>query len=353
MRNIKLLARAFLVYALCLPALAPANAARPENVLVIINDNSPVSREIGLYYANKRNIPAKNVLHIKCPTEETIYHAQYPTLIEQPVKQYLAKTGLKNKVDYLVLTKGVPIGLKGDRSVDSLLMCMDFGLDSKKRKNPVPNPYYNKKEHFSHKKYGFYLATRLDGYTKKDAKALVDRALAAKPKREVFLFDITPARNTGGYRLFNDEMRRAHSDLLRRGYLSILEDTYDFVGRRNNLMGYCSWGSNDGGFDKVKYRGNVFLPGSIAETAVSSSARTFQPTEEGQSLIADLIKSGVTGVKGYVTEPTISAIANPSILFDRYVSGYDLAESFYMASRFIFWKDLVVGDPLTAPYAKR
>jgi len=346
-------ARTFLISALCWLVLPPAHAAGPENILVIINDNSPISREVGLYYAKKRGVPSKNVLHIKCPTEERMHDKQYPTLVEQPVKRYLAKTGLKDKVDYLVLTKGVPIALRGGLSVDGLLMCMDLGLDFEKMKRPLPNPYYDKKEHFSHKKYGFYLAARLDGYTTKDAKALVDRALAAKPKREVFLFDLTPARNTGGYRTFNDSMKRAHSDLIKRGFLSILENTYEFVGRRNNLMGYCSWGSNDARFDKEKYRGNVFLPGSIAETAVSNSARTFQSTEEGQSLIADLIKSGVTGVKGYVSEPTLSAIANPAILFDRYVSGYNLAESFYMASRLIFWKDLVIGDPLTAPYAKR
>ena len=117
-------------------------------------------------------------------------------------------------------------------------------------------------------------------------------------------------------------------------------------------MGYASWGSNDRRFDKEKYRGNRFLPGSIAETAVSTSARTFVPTEEGQSLIGDLIKSGVTGVKGYVAEPGLFAVARPSILFDRYVSGYNLAESFYMASQVIYWRDVVIGDPLAAPYAK-
>ena len=98
----------------------------------------------------------------------------------------------------------------------------------------------------------------------------------------------------------------------------------------------------------------TFAPGSIAETAVSTSGRNFQnPDAPGQSLIADLIKQGVTGCKGYVSEPYADAIARADILFERYTAGYNLAESFYMASVSAHWKDVVLGDPLCAPYANR
>ncbi|HCM73924.1 MAG TPA: hypothetical protein DIS87_07280, partial [Armatimonadetes bacterium] len=62
-----------------------------------------------------------------------------------------------------------------------------------------------------------------------------------------------------------------------------------------------------------------------------------------QSLIADLIRGGVTGVKGYVSEPYTFAMADPQVLFDRYTRGYTLAESFYAASPILKWKDLVIG----------
>ncbi len=342
-----------LVAASCSKANAPVaveKPASPTNVLIIVNDNSAISKEVGAYYAEKRKIAEKYVLHIKCTDQERMASADYMPQIGKPVKDFLAKSGLS--IDYIVLTKGVPIATLNQFSVDGLLMTMDGGLDIGKVKGPLMNPYYGKEEHHSHDKYGLYLVTRLDGYTKEDAKALVDHALAARPQKEVFLFDLEPRRINPGYKEFNDDMRKADEILKARGYVSVLENTDEFVGKRNNLMGYCSWGSNDAKFDKTKYRGNRFLPGSIAETAVSTSARTFVPTEEGQSLIGDLIKSGVTGVKGYCNEPTLAAIANPAILFDRYVSGYNLAESFYMASRFMYWKDIVVGDPLVAPYAK-
>jgi uncharacterized protein (TIGR03790 family) len=89
------------------------------------------------------------------------------------------------------------------------------------------------------------------------------------------------------------------------------------------------------------------------ETFVSTSGHTFNKIDKWwQSLIVDLIDQGVTGVKGYVSEPFTFALARPDILFDRYTSGYNLAESFSMASPILKWKDVVIGDPLCRPYRK-
>lgn len=353
MRKLFLLMLVVLTSASCSKANTPVaetKPAGPTNLLVVINDNSAISKEVGQYYAEKRNIASKYILHVKCPDKEMITAGEYEVHVLKPVKAFVEKPGIG--IDYIVLTKGVPLAIGGGHSIDGLLVCMDAGLDHRNQKGPAANPYFEKNEPFSHDKFGMYLVTRLDGYTKEDAKALVDRAIAARPQKEVFLFDLDPHRSQGGYKGFNEDMQKAHEILKARGFTSTIDTGEEFLGRRNNLMGYCSWGSNDRKFDKEKYRGNRFLPGSIAETAVSTSGRTFVPTEEGQSLVGDLIKSGVTGVKGYYAEPTLAAIASPSILFDRYVSGYNLAESFYMASRFVFWRDIVIGDPLVAPYAK-
>ena len=126
-----------------------------------------------------------------------------------------------------------------------------------------------------------------------------------------------------------------------------------FAGSRVPLAGYASWGSNDGAFDEGAYRTLAFVPGALAETFVSTSGRSFRPIKDGgQSLVVDLVAQGVTGVKGYVSEPYTIALARADILFDRYTSGRNLAESFYAASPVTHWKDVVVGDPLCAPYRK-
>jgi uncharacterized protein (TIGR03790 family) len=96
---------------------------------------------------------------------------------------------------------------------------------------------------------------------------------------------------------------------------------------------------------------NSWNPGTLVETYVSTSGRTFNyPGSYGQSLAADLILDGVSGTKGYVYEPYLSATAHPDILYDEYTDGYYSAESYYMASEFLSWMDVVVCDPKLAVY---
>lgn len=97
---------------------------------------------------------------------------------------------------------------------------------------------------------------------------------------------------------------------------------------------------------------NEWIPGALAETYVSTGGRSFiYGTSYGQSLVADLLRDGVTGLKGYVYEPYLGAVAHPNILFKAYTEGYTLAESFSMASEIgLSWMDAIVGDPKLAPY---
>src|SRR5690606_9622500 len=94
--------------------------------------------------------------------------------------------------------------------------------------------------------------------------------------------------------------------------------------------------------------------GALAETFVSTSARSLQPgTGYGQSLIADWLAEGVVGAKGYVFEPFTIALALPHVYMDRYTDesqgmAYNMAESFAMASRTLSWMEVVLGDPKTS-----
>jgi tetratricopeptide (TPR) repeat protein len=42
----------------------------------------------------------------------------------------------------------------------------------------------------------------------------------------------------------------------------------------------------------------------------------------------------------------------PDILFPAYLSGFNLAESFYLATPYLSWQTVVVGDPLCAPFGR-
>lgn len=322
---------------------------KPSQVLVVENTHSPDSVALARYYMHARRIPAGNLCPLACPTAEECSLQEYQDDIDAPVQRFLASHHLR--VDFIVLTRGIPIrtheGIRGGFSVDSILGSMSI-VD---RHPHAPNPYFRRNESFSHALYNLYLVSRLDGYTLRDCELLVDNSLAARPVKGTWLLHVGPGHDTGGYQAVNQGMEQAASILSRKGMTVAIDRNTAFPSGAA-LAGYFSWGSNDKSFDPAAYHKLTFVPGAIAETAVSTSGRTFRDRgAPGQSLIADLIAQGVTGVKGYVSEPLVDAIALADVLFDRYTSGYSLVESFYMASRYIEWKGVVIGDPLCAPYA--
>jgi uncharacterized protein (TIGR03790 family) len=389
-----------LVFFLCLTVSAtPCSAAKKpfqnmhsaSEVLVVYNAESPISTSIAHDYMAKRGVTKSLMIHCadsaNSTANETISLADYTSKIATPVGTYLKA---HSEINFIVLTKGVPIridgGITGSRdehssgnyhpSVDSYLAAIDYPTLKDAKKISITgsgatgygwlNRYWNAHVPFTHAAFGGYLVTRLDGYTEADAKSLVTRALAAKAAPAnggKVLLDVQPGfgaddvasqplavtgtiLDESGYGSWNADMVKAANLLNAARIPNELDRNEAFVGSRSGLMGYFSWGSNDSKYSDAAYHSLSFAPGAIGDTAVSTSARTFLPTAGGQSLITDLIAQGITGVKGYTDEPLLQAVASPSVTMERWTAGYSLAESFYAASRFVGWEDVVIGDPL-------
>lgn len=325
-----------------------------SRVLLVVNGASVQSVAIGKYYQAARGIPDSNVIVVTTTLDDDVSDADFASQLQQPIA---AKLRRLQGVDFIVTTHGIPlrVGING-YATDALLAGIELDLvpiqafTSAEFKRAT-SPYFRQDEAFSHVKFGMYLATRLDGYSIEDMKALVDRCLTAQPEHGLFFFDQQVFDRVG----INDQLETAMEQIARtltvRGFESRSEGTPAFVNPKELLMGYWSSGSNDPNYSADVYHALRFRAGSLAETNVSTSARTFHHVSGGQSMIADLIAQGVTGVKGYVAEPFTPAVAKPDIMFDRYTRGYNLAESFYMASQLLKWRDVVIGDPLCRPYA--
>lgn len=336
----------------------PANEL-VARVLVVCNVDSEEGLQIAEYYATKRGIPAKQILQLRVTLAETVTESSYRWDIEEPIREKLKE--LKG-IDFIVLTKGMPLRVKDTMgySVDSLLAGMDLEFEPISPGPEAPmledveqmtNPFFNSENRFSHAETGMYLVTRLDGYEVSHVKQNIDRGLKAKAVKGPFYFDMAKRGGQASAAL-NDDLKVTVSQLKQRGFEAFLEDTEKFIAPKRPVMGYVSWGSNDSGFSTEEYRKVQFLPGGITETFVSTSGRSFLELTDGQSQIADMVRNGATGAKGYVSEPWTLALARPSILMDRYTRGWTMAEAFYAASPVIRWKDIVIGDPLVAPYAK-
>ena len=345
------------------------HAQTGENVLLVVNRNVPLSRQIADYYRPRRSVPVKNVCTIDTTGDEEIQWTVYEEQIERPIGECLKKAGLVDKVLYIVTTMGVPLKVDGPgahqlserASVDSELALLYSKLQGTRysRVGGIPNPFFMRRDsRFQHPAFPIYLVTRLAAYDLADVEAMIDRSLQAR-NRGKFVIDLQSAKDEPG----NDWLRTAAMLLPARRV--VLDETTRPLYNQTDVIGYASWGSNDVNRTQ-RLLHFQWLPGAIAAEFVSTSARTFRrppdtwaPTaswedksryfaESPQGLVADLIHEGATGASGNTYEPYLNACVRPDYLLPAYQQGRNLAESYYLSLVYLSWQSVIVGDPLCA-----
>lgn len=351
------------------------------NVLVVVNTASAASAPIAARYLRSRAIPADQVVRLTTAVGDEIDRAQYEQQIERPIADWLTSHDAQDRILYIVLIKGVPLRISGTSGRNGAVASVDSELTLLYRRlvgvrvlvaGSAPNPYFagagavSEWKPFSHADHDIYLVSRLDGFTERDVSGLIDRG-ASPARTGAFLFDsVGPAAE----RVAAGWLRAAADALVASGYTGRVElEATPAAAARQNLLGYVSWGSNDPAL-ATRRLGVGFAPGAIATLFVSTAARTVsEPPKEWrpgtatnpassfqgspQSLAADLVRDGVTGVAGYVSEPFLDGTLRPDILFPAYVAGANLAEAFYLAMPALSWQAVVFGDPLCAPFRTR
>jgi uncharacterized protein (TIGR03790 family) len=341
-------------------------AQTPDQVLVVVNRRSAVSREIGEYYRHKRGIPLANLCTIDTAPDETIERPVYDKDIEAPIGEFLKKNGLQEKILYVVLTSGVPLRINGPgeqftseaAAVDSELTLLYAKIHGAAIALPGParNPFFRQRDTpFRHPLFPMYLVTRLDGYNMADMKGLVDRALEAHNTGN-FVIDLKASDDTSG-----NQWLRAAAVLLPKERL-IIDDSARVLSGIQDVIGYASWGSNDPD-RKHRLVNFKWLPGAIATEFVSTDARTFREPPAGwelgtwanskswfagapQTMTADYVHEGATGASGQVFEPYLVFCPRPDFVLPAYFSGRNLAESFYLGVPGLSWMTVIIGDPL-------
>jgi len=364
-----------IVMAVWLTSAASARAQTGANVLVVVNSTSAASETIGRQYAARRAVPVDNVCAMPLPIAESVSRDVYDTQIDQPIWHCIATRQAHDRILYIVLTKDVPIRISGTSGRSGTGASVDSELTLLYRRRTdasvpivgfVPNPYYAADapaavEAFSHRTHDVYLVTRLDGYTVQDALGLIDRGADA-PADGVFVL----GSGASSVDLVPNRWLAAAAERLKARGLGVLDEHAKPTDGASPVLGYYSWGSNN---DVSRRRAwdFTFARGALAAMFVSTDARTFKeppaswrPSDGSsepfagttESLVADLIRAGVTGASGNVNEPYLDASIRPDILFPAYASGRNLAESFYAAMPYLSWQTIIVGDPLCAPFSR-
>ncbi len=97
------------------------------------------------------------------------------------------------------------------------------------------------------------------------------------------------------------------------------------------------------------------LTGASAEDAGLLVDRALKPAGDGSlALLPEFgtesfsksAAAGTVGFGGSIADPGLGGAIRSEVLTPAYAAGYNLAESFYAASRYLGWKQVVIGDPL-------
>ncbi|MCK4613681.1 MAG: TIGR03790 family protein, partial [Thermoplasmata archaeon] len=222
-----------------------------SDVLLIINNNSAVSKEIGDHFLQYHD---PYVCYVDAPAKETITREEFNQTRRQ-IEDFLENNSLTDRINYIITTKGVPLRVSGDgkASFDSELTLILGPYSSNIGGGGyLFNPYHEEDASFSRGNFDIYLVNRLTGYTTDEVKALIDRGVRAFTLQGTYnltqgraILDVDPGWDGGSYQIGNDWLRNAAQILEARGYPVHLNKNDTFLRYQENVSMYASWGSND------------------------------------------------------------------------------------------------------------
>ncbi len=330
------------------------------DVALIVNDNSPISIEIGNYFQNARNIPNQNVIHVNAPTSERITDIEFMQIKTQ-IENHLLTYNLADSINYLVTTKGLPLKINSGCFSDSLpdLSCASFDSElslilgnyasSIGESSSIPNPYFNYTLHFSRDLFGIYLVTRLDAYTKTDVINLIDRSgpsVGVNKNSAKAIVDVS--NSTGGdSSFFKSAFEPAYNSLNTNLWNTDFDLNFVPLVSQNNVLAYLGIGHGPLPFQALE---NEWIDGSFGVMEMCNSSYTFDLASKDSAdlLLGDILAEGCTSGYGNVDFVFFGNIMDPEILVNRYLENsqnFNLAESFYMAAKTLSWQTVIIGDP--------
>jgi uncharacterized protein (TIGR03790 family) len=344
----------------------PASAAAGGsglNVLVVVNQNSTNSVQLGNYYCEQRRVPPQNVFRINWPGGDVEWaNADFRSYLLNPVLGAIASRQLSNQIDYVVLSMDIPYRVyqggyplsSGTNSTTAALFYgfkTDYALanyDPASCNLPAPssNSYAGSECVFrTHlpdtASTNAFLAMMITSSNLALAKAIIDRGVASdssfSSQTVVLGKSADPFRNIR-YREYNNTI----FDTRLRGNYSVIRTNLDSPVGFSNLLGYAN------GAYQFPVSPNTFIPGAMADSLTSFGGILFVPNDH-TTLLA-LLNAGASGSYGTIIEPCGYLEKFPSSQTYFYQArGFSLAECYYQSLTNPY-QGLLVGEPLAAPF---
>jgi uncharacterized protein (TIGR03790 family) len=314
-----------------------ANAAlQPKQLGIVVNDADKLSVAIGKYYAERRNIPNENIIHVNfrhdhpvldSPTFNAIYK-QVKSKSHDGLQAYALTWARPYRVDCMSITAAFTFGYAPRYCASGC-------------KATAPNPYYDSSSRAPMTDHRMRPTISIAATTLENAKFLIERGIQS---------DFTTP-NARAYLVVTDDKVRStrapyfHGAKLRLStQIPVTIEHSQGLHNKFDIMFYFT------GIAHVPHLDSIgFLPGAMADHLTSAGG---QLPESSQMSALRWLEAGATGSYGTVVEPCNFPQKFPQadIAMKHYLDGDTLIEAYWKSVR---WpgQGIFIGEPLAKPYA--
>lgn len=315
--------------------ILPRTGITANEIGLLINDNDPVSRQVGAYYQKARQIPNSNVIHLRFPAGGFALSEQY----FKPIKEEIDRRTPRHVQAYAVAwTKPYVVGCM------SMTSALAFGFDpkycSQKCAATAPSSYFNSESTRPFDDHQMRPAMMLAGMDFEHIKTMIDRGVASDrsfPEGTAYLLNTSDKSRS---------VRASQFGLAKKelsDYLPIKQFNADFIKDRKDVLFYFT------GMVFVPHLETLeFMPGALADHLTSAGGAL---DNIYQMSILRWIEAGATASYGTVGEPCNhrQKFPLPAAAMFHYLIGATAIEAYWKS---VAWpgEGLFVGEPLASPF---
>lgn len=318
--------------------ILPRIGLAPDDVAVIINDEDPLSRRVGAYYAEARGIPAGNLIHVSFPPGRSALPAdEFGRLRERVLKS----TPTHVQAYAVAWTQPYRVGCMG------MTAALASGFDAANCANSCAatqaSPYFDSAARYPWGEHAMRPAMMLAGSDFPSVQRLIDRGVASDgsfPAGKAYLLSTRDhARNVRA--AYFDRTAALLGDVLPVDIVA-----QNVLADRDDVLFYFT------GLPQVPELLSLkFQPGALADHLTSFGG---QLTDSSQMSSLRWLEAGATASYGTVVEPCNhpQKFPFPAIAMAHYAAGESAIEAYWKS---VAWpgEGVFIGEPLARPFAPR
>jgi len=317
--------------------ILPRTGITADEIGLLINDNDPLSRQVGAYYKKARHIPNGNVIHLRLPASGFAITAQQFNLLKTEIDR---QTPRHVQAYAVAWTSPYVVGCM------SLTSALAFGFDekycSKACAATAPSSYFNSESTYPYEDHQMRPAMMLAGLGFEQVKTMIDRGVASDssfPEGTAYLLNTSDKGRSVRATQFG-LAKKELADLL-----PIQQLNADFITDRKDVLFYFTGMVHVAHLDTLEFK-----PGALADHLTSGGGSLEGPGGFQMSVLRWL-EAGAVASYGTVSEPCNhrQKFPLPVAAMFHYLLGATAIEAYWKS---VAWpgEGLFVGEPLASPF---